>query len=187
MQKTPIYKSIVDYASSRNVAFSTKATAGIEAFLQFRRFELTKIWRSKDDKKHTKMIQSFRKEYKKGEGPITDTFLDYLYEHKQLTDEDMKEEWWRWAPIVVPVNRTRVRLNLLQLKEYAIAVGEPIFTWFDRCEVHGRWEEGVDCPSSRRTAKSFPQMKRYFVRGMGCIVRENIRPHRGKKKCNKKK
>ena len=44
------------------------------------------------------------------------------------------------------------------MKEYAISVGEAIYSWYDRVSVYKRREEGLECPTSRKTASLFLQV-----------------------------
>ena len=139
----------------------TDRLAGVRIFRQFKKMELKTQNRARKDRGHKQRIHRMRT----SDNPIDEDMLKSL---KPLSTQDMKDEKWHFAPIVVTSNVERTLINKSQVMRFARSKGLPVLTWVDPlcnapCTVDIVTDEKMD-----------PSARRYFVLGAPCFIGENL-------------
>ena len=167
VRQKSLYRSAVNMGSIVDV--NGASFAGTAMFKKFVKKEIDEQKRSTDPI-HTERIMTCRtKEY---------PFDQHLFKGlKLLKKRDLQKSIWRETKIAVQDNASRIRLNRLQAKRFAIERGEPLLIWYNR--VKGKsgelWD---DVTRGKAFSTKLPELKRYFVRGAPCMCRDNIDPFR---------
>ena len=102
--------------------------------------------------------------------PISKEMIRQL---KILKKTDLVDQEWNFAPIIVTSNKTRHRINKLQIQRFAKYHDEKLFKW--KCPVAGSF----DIYEAKTTEKLYPELTQYFVRGAKVVLNDNIYPKIG--------
>ena len=105
------------------VATGTVCRRGVDLMMQFKCLQLTKQQRSKDDV-HTSMLHRLHQ----GQSLLQSD----LERFKVLSQDDIKDPDWRFAPVIVLTNRERFDICWSQARRYAKEKGLPIIRWKKR-------------------------------------------------------
>jgi len=145
---------------------------------RFRRYALTEQMRAPEDPAHVAMVEAMRQT--DVDHPFTAAHLRQIQVLKPR--HAAEDPSWRFAIVAVTSNDERSIIGKAQILQFAVATGEPVFTWLTPLRIGNQEFEGPPFTLTRQLAEPhlYPQMRVYFVRGFpAMLVAENLNMGRG--------
>jgi hypothetical protein len=153
-------------SSSSNKDSVTQATRqGALRMIQFTAIFMEGNIRAQEDPKHLALIERLHQG-----GSIS--ARQVMNEFKVLSSEDIKQdERWRFATIIVPTNRERHDINLVQSVAFGTFNNSPVVRWRKRLTD---WAEMPEEQTLALLAGDDPYFWHYFIPGANAYCTENL-------------
>ena len=146
---------------------------GVELFRRFRRFNLIRQMRA-EDPVHNAYLNGMRDTT--ADMPVSPEWVRSL---KPLSEQDLQDPEWRFAPIGVLSNLERQTINIEQVKAFAAFHGLPLVRWKKTIDSAQRSALFLTEAEQQAIYDNEPSMWGYYVRGCPAHIIFNIATSRG--------